>query len=89
MDGMVEDIEIDTPGTVEVLVRVAAPQGWGPRPRTHHVRGRHITRADDRRPRGPPGYVEDAGLAVTLVRRGDYFVFASIPPNAGACPSWR
>jgi NDMA-dependent alcohol dehydrogenase len=80
----VEDIELDPPGTGEVLVRVAAAGLC--HSEEHHVTGDVPFAAPMIGGHEGAGFVEAVGPGVTLVRPGDYIVFSSIP-NCGRCPS--
>jgi S-(hydroxymethyl)glutathione dehydrogenase/alcohol dehydrogenase len=80
----VEDIELDPPGTGEVLVRVAAAGLC--HSEEHHVTGDVPFAAPMIGGHEGAGYVEAVGPGVTLAQPGDYIVFSSIP-NCGRCPS--
>jgi S-(hydroxymethyl)glutathione dehydrogenase/alcohol dehydrogenase len=80
----VEDIELDPPGTGEVLVRVAAAGLC--HSEEHHLTGDVPFAAPMIGGHEGAGYVEAVGPGVTLVKPGDYVVFSSIP-NCGRCPS--
>jgi S-(hydroxymethyl)glutathione dehydrogenase/alcohol dehydrogenase len=80
----VEDVELDPPGTGEVLVRVAAAGLC--HSEEHHLTGDVPFAAPMIGGHEGAGFVEAVGPGVTLVRPGDYIVFSSIP-NCGRCPS--
>ena len=83
-DWKVEDIELDSPRTGEVLVRVAAAGLC--HSEEHHRTGDMPFAAPMIGGHEGAGFVEAVGPGVTLVRPGDYIVFSSVP-NCGRCPS--